>query len=164
MLTAYQTLRTLNLFLLAMLCGYFVSHSIVLGRFFQWFIDSGNYELLGRTYSVFREQGMPVAPYLAGFLLQFALAVVMALIAWRLRRNTGLALLLVLPLPAMLAVHFLSGYEAVEDVTHLGKATASQLAVYSSLNLTVHWLYALIYALPPLLFAFLDRHPQRASG
>ena len=41
--------------LASILAGFLISHSIMLGRFFNWYIDSGNVDLLHQTYSVYRE-------------------------------------------------------------------------------------------------------------
>ncbi len=49
--------------LTGILAGYMVSHSTMLGRFFNWFIESGNVDLLHRTYTVFRKASRPQALY-----------------------------------------------------------------------------------------------------
>jgi hypothetical protein len=45
--------------LTGILAGFLVSHSIMLGRFFQWFMESGNENLLHQTYTVFRAASSP---------------------------------------------------------------------------------------------------------
>ena len=41
--------------LTGILAGFMISHSIMLGRFFTWYVESGNMELLRQTFSVFLE-------------------------------------------------------------------------------------------------------------
>jgi len=41
--------------LAGILAGFLISHSIMLGRFFNWYFESGNVDLLHKTYSVYRK-------------------------------------------------------------------------------------------------------------
>ena len=43
--------------LIGIMAGFMISHFLVLGRFFNWFIESGNVDLLRQTFSVFRGTG-----------------------------------------------------------------------------------------------------------
>lgn len=40
--------------LVGILAGFFIAHSLLLGPFFSWFIESGKVDLLRQTFSVYR--------------------------------------------------------------------------------------------------------------
>jgi len=46
-----------------MLAGFMISHAIMLGRFFTWYVESDNMNLLRSTYSVFRKDSNPQILY-----------------------------------------------------------------------------------------------------
>jgi len=49
--------------LTGILAGFMISHSIMFGRFFTWFVESGNIDLLRSTYTVFRKAASPQILY-----------------------------------------------------------------------------------------------------
>lgn len=51
----YWPLWVVTTMLTGVLSGYMVSHSIMFGQFFNWYIESDNLELLRQTYTTFRD-------------------------------------------------------------------------------------------------------------
>jgi hypothetical protein len=73
--------------LTGILAGFLLSHAIMLGRFFQWFMDSGNENLLHQTYTVFRAASSPHIAYNIPLSLAFVSGIIWTVFAFIARRD-----------------------------------------------------------------------------
>jgi hypothetical protein len=73
--------------LTGILAGFMVSHSIMLGRFFNWFIESGNENLLHQTYTVFRAASKAHVVYDIPLYLALVSGVIWTALAFILKRD-----------------------------------------------------------------------------
>jgi hypothetical protein len=146
------------------LAGYMVSHSIMLGRFFNWYIESGNEDLLHRTYTVFRASNDAYKIYdipLGLHLVVGGIWVVLALIA---KRERVLAVLGGLSTYWISAIFLVTGLGTVEDAVLTGTADAAATQRYLALNLPIHTTFAVIYGTSLLLMLLVPlRGSSRAS-
>ena len=146
----------------AMLAGYLTAHVIVLARYFDWIIESGNASMLEATYSVFRVEVDPVTPYLASFIVQLILAMVLfAVVIVRRSRfgakqvaATGFA---VFALPLTMLVFTTTGFHEVEhNVMSASDLSEETLSIWLSLNVPLHMIAAAIYLVAATMLLFTD--------
>jgi hypothetical protein len=133
------------------LAGYMVSHSIMLGRFFNWYIESGNEELLRRTYSVFRASSNANRLYDVPLGLHFVAATVWVVLAFAVRRQRVIAAVAGLATYWVSAIFLATGLGTAEDAVLAGTADPILTQQYATLNLPVHTTFAVIYVVSLLL-------------
>jgi hypothetical protein len=131
--------------LTGILAGYMVSHSIMLGRFFNWFIESGNEDLLHQTYTVFREASNAHVVYDIPLYLALVSGIIWVVLAFILRRDRIIAVIAGLSTLWVSNIFFISDLDEAEDAVLTGIADARLTQLYSSLNLPVHTIFAVIY-------------------
>lgn len=142
-----MTLLLINTLLLAMLCGYFTAHSIVLGRWFDWFLTEGKHQELAEHYGTFRRARNPVPLYMAGFIVQFVCGIVMAAVGFGTDIPIMALIAAVVAFALMVGLHMASGFSRVESAIMSGETQdTTAVARFLRLNQPVHLLDALIYA------------------
>jgi hypothetical protein len=83
----YWSLWCVTTVLAGILAGYMVSHSIMLARFFDWYIASDNMELLRRTYTIFRNSSNANRMYDIPLLLSLIFGTAWTMLAFALKRD-----------------------------------------------------------------------------
>jgi hypothetical protein len=131
--------------LTGILAGFLVSHSIMLGRFFQWFIESGNEDLLHQTYTVFRAANNPHVVYNIPLWLAFVSGIIWTVLAFIIRRDRIIAVTAGLSTVWVGTIFFISNLGEAEEAVLTGTADAGLTQLYAAINLPVHTLFAAIY-------------------
>jgi len=131
--------------LTGILAGFLVSHSIMLGRFFQWFIESGNEDLLHQTYTVFRAAGNPHIAYNIPLLLAFISGIIWTVLAFVAKRDRIIAATAGLSTTWVGVIFFISNFAEAEEAVMTATADATLTQLYTTLNLPLHTLFAAMY-------------------
>jgi len=142
---AYWTVWCLTVVLTGILSGYMVSHSIMLGRFFNWFIETDNLDLLSRTYSQFRASGNAYRVYDIPFGLHLIFGTVLALLALVIGRHRLLSLLAGLSTWLVSAIFIGFDVGGAEDAVLTSTADSDRIEHFLAVNIPVHTLFAGIY-------------------
>lgn len=143
------------------LAGYMISHSIMFGRFFSWFIASGNVELLHRTYTVFRGQTWANQIYDIPLLLHLIIGIVWVALSFFLKRERLIAVLAGLSTVWVSILFLGSGLGAAEDSVLSGASDEATRQYFLSINIPMHSTFAVIYAASFLLMLLV---PLRTSA
>jgi len=138
--------------LTGILAGFMISHSIMFGRFFTWFIESGNVDLLRSTYSVFRPLNESYDALYDYFLL-FALisGIIWFVLALILKRERIIATIAGLATVWVSVIFFGTGFDEVEEAALSGIADETTMQLFASLNVPIHTSFAIIYTVSFLL-------------
>ena len=131
--------------LTGVLAGFLVSHSIMLGRFFQWFIESGNEKLLHQTYTVFRAASNPHVMYNIPLYLALVSGIIWTVLAFIVRRDRIIAVIAGLSTLWVGTIFFISDLAEAEEAVMTGIGDARLTQLYTSINLPLHTLFAAIY-------------------
>jgi len=152
--------------LTGILAGFMVSHSVMLGRFFNWYIESDNLDLLRQTFTVFREANTPGVIYYSPLYLAFLSGVAWTVLAFILKRDRIIAVLAGLSTFWVGNIFFLSLLNKAEEAVLSGSADAAMAQYYLSINLPLHTAFAVIYlaSVCLLLWVPLKRQWQAAGA
>jgi len=131
--------------LTGILAGFLVSHAIMLGRFFQWFLESGNENLLHQTYTVFRAASNPHIAYNIPLSLAFISGIIWTVLAFIARRDRIIAVTAGLSTVWVSMIFFLSDFGKAEVAVMTATADARLTQLYTSINLPIHTLFAAMY-------------------
>jgi len=131
--------------LTGILAGSLVSHAIMLGRFFQWFLDSGNETLLHQTYTVFRAASNPHIAYNIPLSLAFVSGIIWTVLAFIVKRDRIIAVTAGLSTVWVSAIFFCSNFAEAEEAVMTATADATLTQLYTTLNLPIHTLFAAMY-------------------
>jgi hypothetical protein len=148
--------------LTGILAGYMVSHSIMLGRFFSWLVDSGNMDLLRQTFTVFREVSKPDPNVLydTPLYLAFASGVIWTVLAFILKRDRIIALIAGLSTFWVGGIYMISDLDEAEEAVLSGIADKRMAQFFLSINVPIHALFAVIYVVSLLLLLFVALKEQ----
>jgi hypothetical protein len=140
-------------FLTGILTGYMLSHSIMLGRFFSWFVESGNLDLLRQTFTVFRQTSQPDPNTLYWIPIYLALVsgLIWTVLAFVLKQDRIIALIAGLSTVWVGMLFMISGIDEAEEAVLSGMADAQMVQLFSSINVPIHSLFAIIYGLSQFL-------------
>lgn len=131
--------------LTGVLAGFLLSHAIMLGRFFQWFMDSGNENLLHQTYTVFRAASNPHIAYNTPLYLAFISGIVWAVFAFIVKRDRIIAVTAGLSTVWVSVIFFCTNFGEAEEAVMTATADATLTQLYTTLNLPLHTLFAAMY-------------------
>ena len=137
--------------LTGILAGFMISHSIMFGRFFTWFIESGNADLLRSTYSVFREASSPQVLYYIPIYLALASGIIWVVLAFLMKRDRIIAIIAGLSTIWVGAIFMGTGFGELEEAVMSGIADETTMQSFVSLNLPIHICNAIIYGVSFLL-------------
>ena len=146
--------------LTGILAGFLVSHAIMLGRFFQWFIESGNENLLHQTYTVFRAASNPHIAYNIPLLLAFISGIVWTVFSFIARRDRIIAVTAGLSTVWVSAIFFGTNFAEAEEAVMTATADPSLTQLYTALNLPIHTLFAAMYIVSLFLLLLVPLKPQ----
>jgi hypothetical protein len=141
----YWTLWVVTTLLTGILAGYMVSHSIMLGRFFTWFVISDNLELLRQTYTAFRAQGRAHVYYDIPLLLHLLAGIPWVVLALLMKRQRLIAVVAGLSTLWVGALFLGLGFDRIEDAVMTSTADAETLRAFAALNVPLHATFAVIY-------------------
>lgn len=144
-MTPHSALRAASTTLTATVGGFMLSHSIVLGRFFDWSVENDSSRDVLGGYATFREARDPVTPYAAVCFAQLgAAALDLAATALRARREEApwsdvwLGVPALCAMPALIAFHTASRFGEAETAVLSGVATDDDARRFVRLNLPIH--------------------------
>jgi hypothetical protein len=137
--------------LTGILAGFMISHAIMFGRFFTWFIESGNADLLRSTYTVFRESSSPQVLYNSFLYLALASGIIWTVLAFLMKRDRIIAIIAGLSTFWVSLVFFGTGFDELEEAVMLGIADETTMQSFASLNVPIHTCFAIFYVVSLLL-------------
>lgn len=131
--------------------GFFLGHALLLGRFLDWMLATGNPGLLPSTYPVFRATAGRVALeiYYGVAGLQVLSGLAFLAVALATRRQRAMAAIAALGSILWPVVHYGSGFAAVEAAVLRSTTPAPPETVRAFLsgNLTIHTFHAVALTL-----------------
>lgn len=142
---AFWTAWVATTMLTGVLSGYMVSHSIMLGRFFDWFVESGNLDLLHRTYTVFRAASGAHLTYDIPLYLHLAAGICLVVLAFVVKRHRTIAVLAGLSTWWTGSIFMVLDLDEAEDAVLTGVADPAMTQYYLDINIPVHATFAAIY-------------------
>jgi len=131
--------------LTGILAGFLTSHAIMFGRFQTWFIESGNVDLLHKTYTVFREANSPQVLYDSFFYLALVSGIIWTVLAFLLKRDRIIAMIAGLSTLWVSIVFFTTSFGRAEDEVLTGIADAKMTQLFVTLNVPIHTCFAIFY-------------------
>lgn len=140
--------------LIGIMAGFMISHSLMLGRFFNWFIETGNVDLLRQTFSVFRGTGnfsFFHSLYLSPLLLSLISGVIWTVLSLIMKRDGIIAIIAGLSTLWVGIIFIAYKFGTVEDAVVSGIADETTMQLFASINVPIHTSFALIYTISFLL-------------
>lgn len=162
----YWIFWSITVSLTGILAGYMISHSIMLGRFFSWFVSSGNEDLLHQTYTVFRNATNAHILYDIPLYLCFVSGITFIVLAFLLKRDRILSVIAGLATYWVGSVFMVIDLDEVEDAVLMGTGTPEISQYFLSINVPTHASFAVIYTacLAILLIVGLKQRKAIAAG
>ena len=133
--------------LTGMLAGFLTSHAIMFGRFQTWYIESGNVDLLHKTFTVFREASSPQVLYDSFFYVALLSGIVWTVSSFSLKRDRVIAVIAGLSTLWVSIVFFASEFGRAEDEVLAGIADERMTQLFVTLNVPIHTCFAVFYVL-----------------
>lgn len=149
--------------LTGVLAGFMVSHAIMLGRFFNWYISSGNEELLHRTYTVFRLESSPQVTYDIPLYLALVVGILWTVLSFLIRKDRIVAFIAGLSTLWTGFIFTATGLGEAEDAVLSGMADAAVTRHYLNINLPIHSLFAVIYLVSLFLLLWSGRRAKKGK-
>jgi len=143
----HRGMRFIVTALTGVLAGFLISHSIMLGRFFDWVLAAGNNAFFADTFAPFRAATHANVHYNAVLWLSLIAGLLWLVSSFVLQRDRILALTAGLSSFWVGAVFFASGFAEAEAAVCSGVADDTLRELYAVLNLPMHRAFALAYTL-----------------
>jgi hypothetical protein len=140
--------------LTGILAGFLISHSIMLGRYFTWVIESGNYQVFTETFPVFREASQAYVHYNLFFWASFFVGIIWTLFCFIIKQNRIIALIAGLSSLWVSCVFFASGFSDAEEAVATGVADEATRQFFVSWNIPMHTSFAIFYTVCLFLLLF----------
>jgi len=137
--------------LTGILAGFLVSHSVMLGRYFTWLIETGHYEVFTDIFSDFRRATRANVHYNLFLWVHLALGILWLPSCFIVRSKRAIALTAGLSSFWVGSVFFASGFAAAEQAVATGMADDATQTFFVSWNLPLHASFAAFYTLCFLL-------------
>ncbi|MBN1892117.1 MAG: hypothetical protein JW780_04990 [Clostridiales bacterium] len=134
--------------LTGILAGFLISHSVMLGRFFTWMLESGNEDLLRQTFSVFRDTVSPPPNIIYNIPLYLGLifGILYTVVSFLLKRDRVIAVIAGLSTFWVGNIFFVSNFNKAEEAVMTGTAEADVMIFFMRTNLPFHITFAFIYS------------------
>jgi len=142
---AYWILWFAVTMLTGILAGFLLSHSIMLGRFFTWLIESGNSNIFADTFSVFRATTRANVHYNLVLWISLALGVAWTLVCFIARKSRTVAVIAGMSSLWVGCVFFVSDFAAAEAAVATGVADEMVREFFVSWNIPMHASFAAFY-------------------
>ena len=149
------------------LAGFLVSHSIMLGRYFTWLIESGNNQVFVDTFSVFREATRANVHYNLFLWISLFIGVAWTAVCFILRSTRGTAVIAGLSSFWVGVVFFASDFAAAEAAVSTGTADEALRQFFAAWNIPMHVSFAVFYSICfflLLLAGFRERGRRQRKG
>lgn len=127
--------------------SFFISHSIILGRYLSWLIKSGICQVFTDTFSVFREAAHANVHYNLYFWISVLIGVIWTIFCFIVKKNRVIALKAGLSSFLEGRVFFASGFAEVEEAVAMGMADEIVRRFFVSCNIPMHTCFAVFYTL-----------------
>jgi len=152
--------------LTGILAGFLTSHSVMLGRFFSWLIETDNYQVFTDTFSVFRQATRANVHYNAFLWISLLVGILWTVLCFIVKKDRAVALIAGLSSFWVGCAFFASGFSDAEEAVATGAADEVVRQFFVSWNLPLHASFAVFYTLCFLLLLLSgcrDAHPKAAS-
>ena len=140
--------------LTGILSGFLLSHSVMLGRYFSWLIESGNNHVFVDTFSVFRDATRANLHYNLFLWISFVVGIAWTPICFIARKTRAVAVTAGLSTFWVGSVFFASNFAAAEQAVSTGTATEAVRRFFLSWNLPIHASFAAFYSICFFLLLF----------
>jgi hypothetical protein len=131
--------------LTGILAGFLISHSVMLGRYFTWLIESGNYQVFTDTFSVFRQATRANVHYNSFLWASLAVGTVWTIFCFAIKKNRIIAVIAGLSSFWVACVFFASDFSKAEEAVAKGMADEAVRQFFVSWNLPMHTSFAAFY-------------------
>jgi hypothetical protein len=131
--------------LTGILSGFLISHSIMLGRYFTWLIESDNYQVFIDTFSVFRQAAHANVYYNLFFWASLFVGIGWTLSCFITKKNRIIALIAGLSSLWEGFVFFASGFSDAEQAVAKGVADEATREFFVSWNIPMHTSFSVFY-------------------
>lgn len=143
----YAILWFLITILTGILAGFLTSHSIMLGRFFTWLIESDNYKVFIETFSVFREATHANVHYNLFLWASLIIGIIWIIFCFIVKKNRIIGLIAGLSSLWVSCVFFASNFSDAEEAVAMGVADEAVRQFFVSWNIPMHISFAVFYTL-----------------
>lgn len=132
------------------MAGFLLSHSVMLGRFFSWTIQSGNNQIFASVFAHFREESRANIHYNLFIWISLLIGILWTASSFVVKKNRIAALVAGLSSFWVGAVFFSSGFSKAEEAVMTGRADELTQKFFVAWNLPLHTTFAVFY-----LFCFI---------
>jgi len=148
--------------LTGILAGFLTSHSVMLGRYFTWLIETGNYYVFTDTFAVFRAATHANVHYNLFLWASFLIGILWTILCFILKKGRITAFVAGLSSLWVSIVFFASNFSDAEAAVSSGTATESVRQFFVAWNLPMHRSFAVFYTLCFLLLLIYGtrQHPS----
>lgn len=129
------------------LAGFLVSHSIMLGRYFTWLIESGNNHVFADTFSVFRETTRANVHYNLFLWVSLSVGLAWTVVCFIIRNTRVTAVFAGLSSFWVGCVFFVSDFAAAEAAVATGTAGEALRKFFVAWNIPMHVSFAIFYSI-----------------
>ena len=147
--------------LTGILAGYMVSNSIMLCRFFNWYITSGNEALLHQTYTVFRLEHSPQVPYNIPIYVALLVGILWTILSFIIKRDRIVAIIAGLSTLWVGIIFTGISLDEAESAVLSGVANDSVTRHYLNVNVPAHTIFAIIYIVSLFLLLMSGRRAKK---
>ena len=133
--------------LTGILAGFLISHSVMLGRYFTWLIESGNYQVFTDTFSVFRNVTRANVHYNLFLWASFIVGILWTILCFIIKKSRVIALIAGLSSFWVSCVFFASNFSEAEEAVASGVADEAVRQFFVSWNLPLHTSFAAFYTI-----------------
>jgi hypothetical protein len=141
----YRILWFCTTIITGIMAGFLTSHSIMLGRFFSWLIETGNFHVFTDTFSQFRLATQANVHYNMFLWISLFIGTLWTIFAFILRENRVIALIAGLSTIWVGGVFFASNFSEAEEAVATGVADEATRQFFLSWNLPMHTSFAVFY-------------------
>ena len=151
--------------LTGILAGFLTSHSVMLGRYFTWVIESGNYQVFTDTFPAFRQATQANVHYNLFLWASLLVGTVWTIVCFVVKKDRVVAVIAGLSSFWVGSVFFASGFSDAEEAVATGMASAGIREFFVSWNLPLHRSFAAFYTLSLFLLLLVGiRRSRPATG
>lgn len=143
----HRVLWFVHTILTGILAGFLTSHSVMLGRYFTWLIETGNYQVFPDTFAVFRAATHANVHYNLFLWASFLIGILWTTLSFVLKQGRITALVAGLSSLWVSIVFFASNFSDAEAAVSSGVATESVRQFFVTWNLPMHRSFAVFYTL-----------------
>lgn len=131
--------------LTGILAGFLISHSVMLGRYFTWLIESDNYHVFTDTFSLFRQATKANVHYTLFLWASLITGSFWTVFCFIVKKNRIVAIIAGLSSFWVGCVFFASGFADAEASVSTGTADEAVRQFFVSWNLPLHTSFAVFY-------------------